>query len=299
MTEKPATPLSQQAEGEKLFAMSVYSTVAFVGCYLVYNMIYMIVTACIAATFQIPTEIHYWKTVYNCQLWWWNQPNVIFTFSSGPISCVVLGSICLRLFFIFRKTKNWLRLFFLWGYHHGFNLFFGAYVAGVISRSGFRHASNWAAIPQEIEYFIAIGALICMFLVGFLSVKFFLQMAVSQALLVNHKRNRYITAIVFVPWFFGALSIILLKTPNITYNETLIFLMMFTSVVPVYIAQRFFYEVSILRYDKKIGIPFRWIVVVGLAMAAFRYVLEDGILVQFFPVIRVEWINHFALYLSS
>jgi hypothetical protein len=299
MTDKPVSALSQQAEGEKLVAMAVYSTVAFIGCYLVYNTIYMIVTACIAATFHIPTEIHYWKTTYNCQLWWWNQPNVIFTFSSGPISCVVLGSICLRLFFIFRKTKNWLRLFFLWGYHHGFNLFFGAYVAGVISRSGFRHASNWAAIPQEIEYFIAIGAVICMFLVGFLSVKFFLQMAVSQSLLVNYKRNRYITAVVFIPWCFGALSMILLKAPNITYNEALIFLMMFTSVVPVYIAQRFFYEVSILRYDKKIGIPIRWLIVVGLSMAAFRYVLDDGILIQFVPVIKIEWINHWTLYLSS
>jgi hypothetical protein len=292
MSEKPASPISQQSDNEKLTAMAVYSFVAFVGCYLLYNFAYMMVTACVAATFQIPTEIHYWKTIYNIPLWWWNQPNVIFTFSSGPISCVVFGSICLRLFFIFRKTKNWVRLFLLWGYHHGFNLFFGAYVAGVISRSGFRHASNWAAIPQEIEYFIAIGALICMFLVGFLSVKFFLQMAVSQSILVNHRRNRFITAVVLLPWLFGAGGIILLKAPNITYNEALIFLMMFTSVVPVYIAQRFFYEVSILRFEKKIQIPWKSLILVAISMAAFRFVLDDGILVQFFPEVKIEWINH-------
>jgi hypothetical protein len=165
-------------------------------------------------------------------------------------------------------------------------------VAGVISRSGFRNASNWAAIPQEIEYFIAIGALICMFLVGFLSVKFFLQMAISQSLLVNHKRNRFITAVVFFPWFVGALSIILMKTPNITYNESLIFLMMFTSVVPVYIAQRFFYEVSILRFDKKVSMPWKWLIVVGAGMVLFRFVLDDGILIQFFPEVKIEWVNH-------
>ena len=280
------------SENHKLAVMAAYSLVTFVGCYLLYNFAYMLVTACVAATFQIPTEIHYWKTVFNIPLWWWNQPNVIFTFSSGPISCVIMGTICLRLFFIFRKTKNWIRLFFLWGYHHGFNLFFGAYVAGVISRSGFRNASNWAAIPQEIEYFIAIGALICMFLVGFLSVKFFLQMAISQSLLVNYKRNRFITAVVFFPWFVGALGIILMKTPNITYNESLIFLMMFTSVVPVYIAQRFFYEVSILRFDKKVNMPWKWLIVVGIAMFLFRFVLDDGILIQFFPQVKIEWINH-------
>lgn len=284
--------ISNQSDNSKLINMAIYSYAMFVGCYLLYNLAYMGVTACIAATFQIPTEIHYWKTVFNIPLWWWNQPNVIFTFSSGPIACVIMGIICLRLFFIFRKTRNWLRLFFLWGYHHGFNLFFGAYVAGVISRSGFRHASNWAAIPVEIEYFIAIGAIICMFLVGFLSVKFFLQMAVSQSLLVNHKRNKYITAVVFLPWFLGAFTIIALKSPKISYNESLIFLMMFTSVVPVYIAQRFFYEVSILKFERKIRVNWIWVAFLGLFMVAFRFVLDDGILVQFHPNVVIQWINH-------
>lgn len=286
------TSIKSQSDKDKLMIMMVLSYSMFVGCYLVYNLAYMVTTACIAATFHIPTEIHYWKTVFNIPLWWWNQPNVIFTFASGPVTCAFIGILSLRLFFVFRKRRNWLRLFFLWGYHHGFNLFFGAYVAGVISRSGFRHASNWAAIPVEIEYFIAIGCIICMFLVGFLSVKFFLQMAVSQSILINHKRNRFITAVVFVPWFFGALTIIALKTPRITYNESLIFLMMFTSVVPVYIAQRFFYEVSILRFEKKLTLNYTYLVALGLFMAAFRIVLDDGILIQFFPEVVIHWINH-------
>jgi hypothetical protein len=185
-----------------------------------------------------------------------------------------------------------MRLFFLWGYHHGFNLFFGAYVAGVISKAGFRHASNWAAIPVEIEYFIAIGCIICMFLVGFLSVKFFLQMAISQSILVNHRRNRFISAVVFLPWFLGGLTIICMKLPNVTYNEVLILLMMFTSVVPVYIAQRFFYEVQIFKFEKKVKISWPYLIALLLFMVAFRYVLDDGILVQFFPEVTIKWLNH-------
>lgn len=203
-----------------------------------------------------------------------------------------MGILCLRFFFMFRKGANWIRLFFLWGYHHGFNLFFGAYVAGVISRSGFRHASNWAAIPMEIEYAIAVGAMICMFLVGFLSVKFFLQVAVSQSILVNHRRNRYITAVVALPWLLGSLTLIILKLPKVTYYESLIFIMMFTSVIPVYIAQRFFYEVGIVRFDKKIRIS--WFAVVALAafMFSFRYVLDYGILVQLYPETVIRWLKY-------
>jgi len=283
--------LAQQSDKEKLIYMALFSYFTFLGCYLIYNILSMGVQACMAATFQIPTEIRYWKCIFNTPLWWWNQPNVIFTFSSGPLFSAFLGIFCLRLFFVFRKGKNWLRLFFLWGYHHGFNLFFGAFVAGVISRSGFRHASNWAAIPQEIEYFIAIGAMICMFLVGFLSVKFFLQMAVSQSVLVNHRRNRFVTAVVFFPWFAGSITLILLKAPNVTLNETLILAMMFTSVVPVYIAQRFFYEVSIIKFDKRLTINWIQLSTLILFLISFRYVLSYGILVQFHPEIVIRWLR--------
>jgi len=281
-----------QSENVKLMYLALYSYFMFMGCYLIYNLVNMTITSVVAGLFQIQTEIHYYKTTFNNPLWWWNQPNVISTFSSGPITSAFFGMVCLRLFFIYRKEKSWIRLFFLWGYHHGFNLFFGAYVAGVISRSGFRHASNWAAIPIEVEFFIAIGAMICMFLVGFLSVKFFLQMAISQSILVNHKRNRFITALVFFPWFAGSLTLIALKTPRITYNEALIFLMMFTSVVPVYIAQRFFYEVSIIKYDKLLKINWLYFGALVLFMVSFRYVLDDGILVQFYPKVDIHWINH-------
>jgi hypothetical protein len=38
--------------------------------------------------------------------------------------------------------------------------------------------------------------------------------------------------------------------------------------------------------------PWKWLIVVGIAMFLFRFVLEDGILIQFFPEVKIEWINH-------
>lgn len=281
-----------QSDREKLLLMGLFSYFSFVGCYLIYNLIYMFTTAVVAAAFMIPTLVQYQRCIFLTPLWWWNQTNVILTFSSGPIICAFVGMISLRFFFLYRKGKNWIRLFFLWGYHHGFNLFFGAFVAGVISRSGFRHATNWAAIPPEIEFFIALGAVICMFLVGFLSVKFFLQMAISQTILVNHRRNRFITAVVALPWLLGSLTIMALKIPKVTYNEMLVFIMMFTSVVPVYIAQRFFYEVSIIKFDKKVTINWPLVGALVLFLVSFRFILQDGILVQLFPTVVIQWAGH-------
>lgn len=286
------TKISLQSDREKLVLMGLFSYFSFVGCYLIYNLIYLFSTAVVAATYLIPTEVHYYRCIFHTPLWWWNQSNVILTFSAGPIVCAFFGMISLRLFFKYRKGKNWIRLFFLWGYHHGFNLFFGAFVAGVISRGGFRHATNWAAIPPEIEYFLAMGAVICMFLVGFLSVKFFLQMAISQSILVNHRRNRFITMVVAIPWLLGSLTIIALKAPKVTYTEVLILAMMFTSVIPVYIAQRFFYEVAIIKFDKKVTINWLMVGALALFLVSYRYVLEDGIFVQFFPNVVIRWLGH-------
>jgi hypothetical protein len=68
--------------------------------------------------------------------------------------------------------------------------------------------------------------------------------------------------------------------------------MMFTSVVPVYIAQRFFYEVSILKFEKKLSVNWFAFGALLLFLAAFRFVLDDGILIQFFPELTIRWINH-------
>ena len=144
---------------------------------------------------------------------------------------------------------------------------------------------------MEVEYAIAIGAMICMFLVGFLSVKFFLQMAISQTILVNHRRNRYITTVVLLPWLLGSLTLIILKLPKVTYYEALIFMMMFTSVIPVYIAQRFFYEVSIVRFEKNLTVNWFAVVALGLFMFSFRYVLDYGILFQLYPEVLIKWLH--------
>ncbi len=274
----------KQSDWSKLFYIYFYSTACFVGSYLPINIIYMMVTGLVGSSFAIPTTVYYYKWFFDVPISWWTSNSnvvVIYTYASGPVVSLIFGFIALRFFFYWRKTKEWIRLYFLWMFHHAFNLFFGAYVAGVISRSGFRHASNWAAIPSEIEYAIAVFCLIFMFVVGFFSVKFFLQMAVRQTLLVRHKRWKFISFVALLPWLTGIIIIVILKSPLITYYEFLIMAMMFTSVVPLYIAQRFYYEINVIRNSEKLTIKLVPFLSLLAFLVIFRIVFEIGIDLRF------------------
>jgi len=274
----------KQSDWSKLFYTYFYSTACFVGAYLPINIIYLLVTGLVGTSFAIPTVVYYHKWFFDVPISWWTSNSnvvVIYTYASGPIVCLIFGFIALRFFFYWRKTRSWLRLYFLWMFHHAFNLFFGAYVAGVISRSGFRHASNWAAIPAEVEYAVAIFCLIFMFVVGFFSVKFFLQMAVKQTLLVRHRRWRFISFVALFPWLTGILILTMLKSPQITYYEFLIMAMMFTSVVPLYIAQRFYYEVNVIKNSEKLTIKLLPLLSLMAFLIIFRVVFEIGIDLRF------------------
>lgn len=272
----------------KLVRLYFISTCIFIAVFLIMNTLYYFVTALVSSHYLIPTIIYYYFCYFDIPIFLWNQNNVIATFAAGPIFSFFLSLICLRMFTIYRRERSWLRLAFLWGYHHGFNMFFGAYVAGVISKAGFRHASNWAAIPEQVEYLIAAGAMICMFLVGFLSVKYFLQAAVSQSLIERHKRKWFITAMVLLPWLTGSIFIIILKLPLVTFYESLLFLMMFTSVVPVYIAHRFYYDINIVKWDNALKIKILPFILLVAFIVSFRVVLGIGILVKTTPKFTIE-----------
>ena len=108
-----------------------------------------------------------------------------------------------------------------------------------------------------------------------------LQMAVNQSILVRHRRFRFITFIALLPWLTGIITIILVKSPQITYYEFLIMAMMFTSVVPLYIAQRFYYEVNVIRNPEKLTIKLIPTLSLIAFYVAFRVVFGIGIDLRF------------------
>lgn len=269
--------LSQQRDSAKLFYITINSTACYVLAYITLLSINHFVTAIVAATvFYIKTVIYYNKLDFRVGLDYWNVPRVVGTFIVGPLSCFFMGIVLARFYRYTKKLGGWWKALFLWGYLHAFNLFFGAYVAGVITRTGFRYVSNYMAVPEKAEFAIAFVCVVAMFIFGYFATKQFLQTSSSQSLIHRHARGRFILCMVIIPWMLGSILLALAKAPKITMNELIVYLMIFTIVVPVSIIQRNIQEVNLVKQTKSVGFAWAFIAASGAALVLYRTLFDNG-----------------------
>lgn len=269
--------LSQQRDSAKLFYITINSTACYLLAYVVMLSVNQFGTAIVASViFYIKTVVYYNKLDFRVGLNYWNTKNVVGTFLSGPLICFAVGIIMARFYRYTKKLPGWSKVFFLWAYLHAFNLFFGAYVSGVITHTGFRYVSNYMAVPEKAEFAIAFVCVVAMFIFGYFSTKQFLQASVSQSLIHRHARGRYILCMVIIPWMLGSILLAITKAPRITMNELIVYLMIFTVVVPVSIIQRNIGEVNLVKQTKAVGFDWVFIAIAGGSLVVYRIMLENG-----------------------
>jgi hypothetical protein len=266
-----------QTERAKLTFTAVNSTLAYVLAYLCAYVFYQLVTSSVAASLNIKSVVYYHKIDYRVAADFWNRFRVIYTFASGPVACLILGIVGVRIYTYLKKNDGYIRLFLLWLYLHAFNLFFGSYVAGVVTQSGFRYVTNYAQVPKKLEYVIAFFCVAAMFAFGYFATKQFLQMAPSQSLIQRFSRRTFVLCVCILPWLVGSSLLTLFKRPNITPNELIVYLMIFTIVVPVLVVQRNFQEVNLVKRSKQLGISWGFLATTLIALVVFRYVFEYGL----------------------
>jgi len=272
--------ISQQRDTAKLVYIAVNSIAAYILAYLLTTLIYQFATGMVAASlFYIKTVIYYYKIDFRVGADYWNKPRVIGTFLSGPLISLAAGIIFWRVYRMTKKQPGWGKTFMLWTYLHAFNLFFGSYVAGVITRSGFRFVTNWMAVPEKAEFVISFFCVAFMFTVGYFATRNFLQTSVSQSLIQRFTRPYFILCTVILPWLAGSGLLLVAKYPGITMNEMITYLMMFTIVVPVVIVQRTFQEVNLVKHSSQVSIAWPIVATAIGTLALYRYLFEDGVVV--------------------
>lgn len=268
---------ASQTDRSKLFFMFVNSTAMYVLAYILLYVTYQLVTSRIAQSLDIRSVIYYHKIDFRVPADFWNPVRVIYTFAAGPVTCLLLAIIFFRLYKMTKKKPGWARLFFFWLYLHGCNLFFGAYVAGVITGNGFRWVTNYMAVSRKIEFVIAFFCVLFLFAIGYFSTRGFIQMSPSQSLIERFSRRTFVFAVCIAPWMVGSIILVLFKLPNITPNETIVYLMMFTVAVPVFLIQRNFLEVNLVRRTKALGFSWAFILATVGALLLFRLVFQYGL----------------------
>jgi len=197
----------------------LHSTAYFILAFMLLYIIYQAVTIIIASSYNIPIVWYYYQLQFPLYTYspLYTRMAMVVIFASGPILSLLLAFLFLRFYFIRRTAVRRFRLFYLWGFICGINMFFGAYIAGVFTRTEFIYVSEWLfmsnvfAAEESIFTLIAIFTLI---ITGRIITPLFLKSSNSVTMIKPEFRLFFILAEVIFPWITGMIILFLITLPN-------------------------------------------------------------------------------------
>ncbi len=219
----------------KIFFNSLFIYIlAFTGLYYASKL----VTVVVAGFYNIPA------VVYSYRIFWplytysslYSRQSLILIFAIGPIFSLVAGIVFYRIFLLLRFSNVNFKLLALWVFFHGMNLFFGAYISGVITRTGFVYTTEWLFYSRVFdveEIIFVIVSIITLIATGFyLSRNFILA---TPSITVIHPRLRlfYMLAQVLLPWFLGTAILYFINFPNNPPELMLLYATSVLMIIPV------------------------------------------------------------------
>ncbi len=266
------------------FKTLINSLAMFLLSFLLVYYIHQFSTILAAKAFNIPTKLYSYRIDWPLYTYsyLYTRKALVVIFGTGPLVCLLLGFGAYRLFLWARFRTVFLKTLALWTAFNAFNLFFGAYIVGVITRTGFVYTSEWLFLSNVFdveEIVLMIVSMVVLLIVGYYATKQFLYSSNSAAIIEPKIRIIYIFTSVFVPWFAGNL---ILYSVNIPKNPVELILLYSTSaliVIPIFSN----YNTTTMQMLKlpwtprKFRIGWIFVLMTVLFIIATRFLLTSGI----------------------
>jgi hypothetical protein len=268
-----------KAPSRRLFALTSFnSTLLFLLSYFALFFISQIITVITAKFFNYPTSVYYYEIYFNISSEAWFHDSVKTIFSSGPIVSFVVGIIFLIIYSNMRENPGPSKAFFLWGFLHGVNMLFGALLVGTLFETGVGHVISWLYISDSGKVLYSIVSIFLLVISGLVATKPFLISANSYHPEINkYNRTSFILAQVLMPYLAGNVFLFILRQPRFVFYDTFIALSLIISILPVMITYLSYHELFFEEEEKKPGITWLGLGLLGLAVLIFRGLLGIGI----------------------
>lgn len=270
-----------------VFNASILYIIAYIVAYMVYQ--FSVIVA--AGGYTIDAVLFYFEVMFpmgNASVKWTPESIIAITLA-GPLVSLLLAALWYYVIIVKKRPITQLvKLFFIWLIFHSFNMFFGAWVAGVVTDQGFGYVANWMYFSTAAKFFVALLCLFVIATIGWKSTYVFLQTANSNSRLRKNNRSFFILYQGVLPWLFGTLLMLFIKIPNvvpqheniIVYDAILLCSMLFF-VLPM------FFNVKVkptikkaTSSRKKLGFNFLYMGIAILLILLYRFGLSSGILFE-------------------
>jgi len=253
---------------------------AFVILYFVCNLASVVA----AKYFNIPAILYsyriFWPLYTYSSLY--SRQALIIIFAAGPLVSILLA---ILLFQVLKKIVHFrlnLKILLLWLIFHAMNLFFGAYIIGVITRTGFIYTTEWlffSHIFDVEEILFMIISIITLIIIGFYFTRYFILSSNSKTIILPKTRFFYMIAKVFLPWLTGIISLYFLNYPNNPPELILLLSVSFLMIIPAFVNLNSIQNKQIVLRIKEDKEYIGWIYILGAAclLAFYRIVLFNGV----------------------
>lgn len=266
------------------FKTLINSLALFLLSFLLVYYVHQFATILTARIFNIPTKLYSYRIDWPLYTYsyLYSRRALIVIFGMGPLLCLLMGIGAYRLFLAVRFRTVFLKSFLLWTTFHAFNLFFGAYIVGVITRTGFIYTSEWLFLSNVFdveEIVLMIVSIVILLIAGYFSTRQFLLASDASGIIEPRYRILYLMSKVLIPWLSGTL---ILYGVNIPKNPLELVMLYGTSsliVFPIFSN----YNTTTMQMLKLPHVPrkFRvgwiYILVTLAAIFATRVLLRSGI----------------------
>jgi len=267
-------------------SIAVNSTAYFIISYLIVYFVTQFTTTVTALSCNIPVQFFYNKIEFLVRSTVWTSDTIKIVFSVGPITALILGVLCLIMYSKVTDTNGLLKLFFLWGYVHGFTIFFGSILIGTFVNQGFGYVLNWLYLFDTAKLILILLSAMVMLFIGLFTLKFFL-ISANSYYNVQYPRNRksFLTNQILIPWIIGGFLVNLFKIPidqhfgisqYFIYN-LLVFCTSLLIIVPPYFRVYRYSELYFDEEPKNFSISWIALIVSILMFFVFRIGLNWGI----------------------
>jgi hypothetical protein len=268
------------------FVISINSLVLFLLSYIVIFITGQLITIWVASTFDYTTILYYYKIYYDIESHAWNADSVKILFSILPMTGILMGTIFLILYNIFKNESGNLKLFFLWGFVHGMVMFFGSLLMGTLLNKDFGWVIAYLYYRDTGKMIFSIISIFALVSIGGLIAKSFLISGNAYFNFIDKRNKKFLlSAQVIFPVITGTIILALIKIPDRFYYGTVDemyyeFFKLFTLIILIVPLILSFNSNNEIYYDeepRKISLNWKFLTFTFALILLFRFGLITGI----------------------
>jgi hypothetical protein len=265
-------------------ATALSSSVFFILTFLMVYIMNQYITIYTARIFDIPTVLYsyriYWPLYTYSTLY--TRSALILIFGLGPFVSLVLAIVFFRIFIIVKHRSYYLNTFLFWLVIHLFNSFFGAYIVGVVTRTGFIYTSEWLFLSNVFdveEIIFMIISFVILIILGYYGTKHILTIAANQEILESRYRVFYIINKALVPVIIGTTVLFFMNFPNNPAELILYYSTVILVIIPMFTNYNSMQNSDIrpIRNDNRPHFGWMYLAITIIAVVLFRIIFEEGI----------------------